>query len=132
MAAPAALEAAALAVASALEARVDQRLAALDNLGEEDMASLRARRLADLKRDAAQRREWAAAGHGVVATVRGDKDFFEAARGVQRVVALFWRASRPCDAMKGLLRSLAPQHLETKFIEVGGEGREMEGRVDES
>lgn len=122
MAAPqAALEAAVLASAAAVEATLDAKLAALDNMDDADLAAVRARRVAEMKRDADARAAWLAAGHGRVTSVRGDADFFDAARGVERVVALFWRRSRPCEAMQALIRALAPRHVETKFIEVEAE-----------
>ena len=118
---PAALEAAVLASVAAVEAAVDAKLAALDNMDDADLASVRARRVAEMKRDAEARATWLAAGRGRVTSVRGDADFFDAARGVERVVALFWRRSRPCEAMQALVRALAPRHVETKFIEVEAE-----------
>ena len=118
---PAALEAAVLASVAAVEAAVDAKLAVLDNMDDADLASVRARRVAEMKREAESRATWLAAGHGRVTSVRGDADFFDAARGVERVVALFWRRSRPCEAMQALVRTLAPRHVETKFIEVEAE-----------
>jgi hypothetical protein len=116
-----ALEAAVMSAAAAAEAAVDAQIGALDALGDDDLASLRRKRLAQLKADADARSGWLAAGHGGYTTVQSDKEFFEAVRGVKLAVAHFGRASRPCAAMEAALRSLAPRHLETKFIGVEAE-----------
>ena len=115
------LEAAVLSAAAAAEAAVDAQIGALDALGDDDLASLRRKRLAQLKADAAAKDGWLAAGHGCYTVVTSDKEFFEAVRGVSCAVAHFSRTSRPCAAMEAALRTLAPRHLETKFIGVEAE-----------
>ena len=121
MASSAILEAAVMSAAAAAEAAVDAQIGALDALGDDDLASLRRRRLAQLKADAAAKDGWLAAGHGGYTMVTSDKEFFEAVRGVGCAVAHFGRSSRPCAAMEAALRALAPRHLETKFIGVEAE-----------
>ncbi len=121
MASSSILEAAVLSAAAAAEAAVDAQIGALDALGDDDLASLRRRRLDQLKADAAAKDGWLAAGHGGYTVVTSDKEFFEAVRGVGCAVAHFSRTSRPCAAMEAALRALAPRHLETKFIGVEAE-----------
>ena len=88
----------------------------------QDLAQLRARRLAQLRADADARAQWERQGHGVLHHARSDKEFFDAARGCSKVIACFARSSsRPCDAMERLLTQLAPRHLEAKFVRVDAE-----------
>ena len=129
-AASAAVQAAVLGAAQAVEAAVDAKIDALDAAlrdgdnaaNSDDLAALRARRLAQLRADADARAQWERQGHGVLHHARSDKECFDAARGCARVVACFARASsRPCDAMERLLSQLAPRHLEAKFVRVDAE-----------
>lgn len=129
MATSAAVQAAVLGAAQAVEAAVDAKIDALDAAlrdgdnahNSDDLAQLRARRLAQLRADADARAQWEQEGRGVLHHARSDKEFFDAARGCSKVVACFARASRPCDAMERLLSQLAPRHLEAKFIKVEAE-----------
>lgn len=124
----AAVQAAVLGAAQAVEAAVDAKIDALDaalknDASGDDLAQLRARRLAQLRADAEARSAWEQQGHGAVHRARSDKEFFDQARGAQRCVACFVRssASRPCDAMERLLSQLAPRHLEARFVMVDAE-----------
>ena len=126
----AAVQAAVLGAAQAVEAAVDAKIDALDaalrdggsSANSDDLAQLRARRLAQLRADADARAQWERQGHGVLHHARSDKEFFDAARGCSKVIACFARSSsRPCDAMERLLTQLAPRHLEAKFVRVDAE-----------
>lgn len=85
-----------LTVAKTVEDQVDEEIRKLDNLGAEDIERLRERRVAEMKRMAEKRQQWAAAGHGEYREVHGEKEFFKAVKGEERVVCHFYRESIPC------------------------------------
>jgi hypothetical protein len=50
----------------------------------------------DIKRTAARRQQWLAAGHGEYREAATEKDFFAEVKGEERVVCHFYRDSWPC------------------------------------
>jgi hypothetical protein len=119
MAAPGQLvEQAVLRVAKQLEDQLDAELHKLDHLQDDDLERLRARRIADLKKQQERAREWAAKGHGEYRDVFEEKDFFKEMKGEERVVCHFYRDSWPCKVMDKHMGVLCRQHMETKFIRV--------------
>jgi hypothetical protein len=122
-AAGAAIGAALLSTLERVEEDLDEKLAALDAPPEEDeVERLRAARLARLRRVAAEKAAWAAAGHGELRDVPDQKQFFEELKRVARAVVHFHRgANRRCDIVDAHLRALAAKHVETKFLRVDAE-----------
>ena len=122
-AAGAAIGAALLSTLERVEEDLDEKLAALDAPPEEDeVERLRAARLARLRRVAAEKAAWAAAGHGELRDVPDQKQFFEELKRVARAVVHFYRgANRRCDIVDAHLRALAAKHVETKFLRVDAE-----------
>jgi len=86
-----------------------------------ELEALRERRLEALKRAAAARSRWCALGHGRLHELDDEEALLEACRSSERVVGVFWRLrtapeTQPLqDALAHALRSLAQQHLETRF-----------------
>jgi hypothetical protein len=62
-----------VSVATAVESSVDDELHRLDNLTEDDLETVRQKRLDQMKRMAAKRQEWLARGHGTYREVNGEK-----------------------------------------------------------
>ena len=62
-----------VSVATAVESSVDDELHRLDNLTEDDLETVRQKRLEQMKRMAAKRQEWLARGHGTYREVPGEK-----------------------------------------------------------
>jgi hypothetical protein len=60
---------------------------------EEDLAKIRANRVAEMKRKAEERVEQQRNGHGTMAKVNDQKDFFEYSKKSSRLVVLFTRDS---------------------------------------
>lgn len=54
--------------------------------------------LQDIKRAAAKKQQWLAAGHGEYREAAMEKDFFAEMKGEERVVCHFYRDSWPCKA----------------------------------
>ncbi|KAK4533782.1 hypothetical protein CCYA_CCYA19G4700 [Cyanidiococcus yangmingshanensis] len=111
------------AVANQVEAALDRELNQIEAETEADpeLVALRQRRLAEWKQSAAERAKWHALGHGKLNEFDDEEALLEACRSSARVVGVFWRLqavaeTRPFqDALAAALRSLAEQHLETRF-----------------
>jgi len=66
--------------------------------------------------------EWRAKGHGELVSLDTEKDFFRETKGSERCVVHFYRASNePCKVLDDRMRTLARQHLETKFLRIDAE-----------
>ena len=83
-------------IAQHLERQVDEEINRLDNLGEADIASIRQKRMADMKKRQEKTKEWLAKGHGEYSEVATEKDFFQAMKGEERMVCHFYRENWPC------------------------------------
>ena len=117
------LSAALLTTLERVEEDIDAKLAALDEVpGEDEVERLRAARLARLRKVAAEKAAWAAAGHGEYRDVTDQRQFFDELKREARAVVHFHRGSnRRCDIIDAHLRALAPKHVETKFMRVDAE-----------
>ncbi|GMH34513.1 hypothetical protein BSKO_02347 [Bryopsis sp. KO-2023] len=115
-----AFDQAVLAVAKQLEEQVDDEIHRLENLGEDEVETLRKKRVGELRRLSERKQEWLAAGHGEFREI-DEKEFFADVKGVERAVCLFFRDSMPCKIMEGHLKKLSEQHIETKFLKVAAE-----------
>lgn len=118
---------------AALTAQVDQYDALLDD--EVALQNLRARRLTQLKEQAAAQQRWSALGHGTYTELDGNsysstnqstadvaKAFFHAAKESERLVVHFYRpTTRSCDIFHKHLTALALQHKETRFVKINVE-----------
>jgi len=89
---------------------------------EEDLAKIRANRVAEMKRKAEERVEQQRNGHGSLTKVNDQKEFFEYSKKSSRLVVLFTRDSnRHGKIMIEHLTFLAARHLEARFIWVDAE-----------
>ena len=85
------------------------------------MERIKQRRLQQMKKAQEQRARWKADGHGEYREIVGEKEFFKEMKGVERMVAHFYRENWPCKVMDKHLDLLAKKHLETKFVKVHAE-----------
>ena len=83
-------------IALQLERQVDDEINRLDNLGEADIASIRQKRMAELRKKQEKTKEWLAKGHGEYSEVLSEKEFFEAMKGEERMICHFYRENWPC------------------------------------
>jgi hypothetical protein len=123
----------------AQEAALEQEISQYDALLQDDEAleSLRARRIAQLQKEHAQRQKWDALGHGTYEELGGGsqqqaedvaKAFFAAAKASERMVVHFYRPStRLCDVFHKHLAKLAPSHKETRFVKINVDNCAQEG-----
>jgi len=109
------IQAAVLQTAAVLEDAIDAEL-------EEDLGSLRAKRLHQLKERAKKKDEWIAQGHGVYNELTEEKLFFEEAKKSERMAVHFYRDSnRACEIVDKHMGILARKHLEAKFMKMNAE-----------
>lgn len=113
----------------AQEAAIDAQISKYDELlnsNEDTLESIRAKRMAALKKNQLLKQKWRGMGHGTYEPLGegqhgGDcaKAFFEAAKQSERLVVHFHRkTTRMCDAFHKHLETIANDHLETKFVKI--------------
>lgn len=113
-------EATALAVLGAIEETLDEKIAALDD--EKTVNDMRKKRMERLKRLAAEKDSWIAAGHGSYDELGDPKDFFEASKRSQRMIVHFYRTgNESCKYLDRILGDLSKSHLETRFLRLDAE-----------
>lgn len=111
-----------ISAAVQLEKQLDGELARLDSLGGEDLEKLREQRIAELKKQSAQRQEWKNNGHGEYQELADEKEFFEVSKKSANIVCHFYRDSTPrCRIVDMHLKILATRHVEAKFCKVNAE-----------
>jgi len=105
-----------------MEAAVDDELAKVENMTEDDLSKIRQNRIAEMKARAEQKQEWTHNGHGSLSKITEQKDFFEASKKSEKLVAIFTRDSnRYGQIMKEHMSVLAQRHLEARFVWVDAE-----------
>mmetsp|Transcript_24319 Transcript_24319/g.76605 ORF Transcript_24319/g.76605 Transcript_24319/m.76605 type:complete len:199 (+) Transcript_24319:1049-1645(+) len=108
-----------LAMASAIEAQLDDQMHKLDNMGEEDLDRIREKRIAAMKKQRDKKLEWLQKGHGEVTQIDDEKQFFKEMKGEDRMVCHFYKKNQwPSKVMDKHVADLAKRHLETKFCRV--------------
>eukprot|EP00794_Sanderia_malayensis_P007177 gene7177-7983_t len=111
-----------LQAAKVVEECIDAEMDRMDRLDTDDIEALREKRLQELKRQSEKREEWISKGHGKYTEVPDEKDFFEEAKGHERLVCHFFRDSTfRCKILDQHLHTIARKHLETKFIKIDAE-----------
>lgn len=111
-----------LSALEAAEERMDEQLAAMDKMGEDELERLRVSRLEAMKAAARQKSEWLAMGHGSYREIDDQKRFFEEMKKERRAVVHFYRPStRRCEVLDRHLGDLARAHVETRFVRVNAE-----------
>lgn len=114
-----AVEAVMVGAAQKMESELDSEIEKLNNLQDDDLESIRQRRMAQMKKESEQKMMWKRNGHGTLQHVT-EKDFFERAKGVERVVVIFFRpgTSRYAADLNDHVARIAEKHLETLFLTV--------------
>lgn len=85
-----------MTVAQAMEDKLDEEIAALDRLDDDDLEELRERRLQQMKKMSEKRNRWVSLGHGEYSEIPSEKDFFSIVKASERVVCHFYRENWPC------------------------------------
>ncbi|KAL9417757.1 hypothetical protein AB3S75_040696 [Citrus x aurantiifolia] len=110
-----------LTVAKAVEEKLDEEIAAIDRLDDDDLEALRERRLQQMKKMAEKRNRWISLGHGDYSEIQAEKDFFSVVKASDRVVCHFYRENWPCKVMDKHMSILAKKHIETRFVKIHAE-----------
>jgi len=104
-----------------VEAAVDAEISKADALDDDGYAKIKQKRVAEMKKQAAERQMNQANGHGSLTKV-DQKDFFTVTKQSTKVVAIFSRNSNKYGkAMLEHAELLAQKHLEARFIWVDAE-----------
>lgn len=113
------LEAQLYQAAQVIENAVDQEIAKLDQMDEDDLEKIRQRRLAELKERANKKEEWLAKGHGIYVELPSEKDFFDVCKQSSNMCVHFFRTTTiRCAIFDKHLSLLAPRHIECRFLKV--------------
>jgi hypothetical protein len=108
-----------LRAAEAIEAAVDDELDRVNNMDDDEIMLLRAKRKRQLQDMAKRRDGWIAKGHGSYHEVTDVKHFFECIKSSERVLVHFRRgATSRCSIVDGHLQKIARAHFETRFCSV--------------
>ena len=83
-------------MAKVVEEKLDDEIAALERLDDDDLEQLRERRLHQMKKMAEKRSRWISLGHGEYSEIFSEKDFFTIVKASDRVVCHFYRENWPC------------------------------------
>ncbi|XP_004496907.1 thioredoxin domain-containing protein 9 homolog [Cicer arietinum] len=110
-----------LTVAQAVEDKIDEEIAALERLDDDDLEALRERRLQQMKKMSEKRSRWISLGHGEYTEIPSEKDFFSVVKASERVVCHFFRENWPCKVVDKHLSLMAKQHIETRFVKINAE-----------
>ncbi|XP_075228299.1 thioredoxin domain-containing protein 9 [Lycorma delicatula] len=111
-----------LKVAEAVEQQLDSEIQRLDELDSEGIEKLREERLKQLKKQAQQRQEWIAKGHGEYDELAEEKEFFEVTKKSPDMVVHFYKDNTPrCKIVDHHLKILAKKHIEARFIKLNVE-----------
>ncbi|XP_028397757.1 thioredoxin domain-containing protein 9-like [Dendronephthya gigantea] len=111
-----------LEAASIVEEQIDSELNRLENLKEDDIDVVRERRLQQLKKQQVLKQELRRKGHGEYREIADEKDFFAVCKESDKVICHFYRESTwRCKIVDKHLTTLAPKHIEAKFIKIDAE-----------
>jgi len=100
-----------------IEAALDAEIEKTENLNEDDIATIRAKRIAAMKKEHEQKRENLNNGHGTLTQITEQKEFFDAAKKSNKMIVVFTRNSN--EHGKKLLehmKRLANDHVEARFL----------------
>ena len=105
-----------------VEAALDQELEKAENLDEDDLARIKQKRIAEMKKKAEEQAMNRHNGHGSLSKISDQQEFFGAAKVSNRLICCFTRNSNKYGkAMLEHMEMLAQKHLEARFVWVDAE-----------
>lgn len=105
-----------------IESQVDDEIARLEKMDDDDYEILRKRRMDAMKKAHQQKQDWMAAGHGEYSEIKDEKEFFDTCKKSKKVVCHFFRDSTfRCKIIDKHLIDIAKKHLETRFVKINAE-----------
>jgi len=103
---------------------MDEQMAKLETMDEDDFERLREKRKLQMQKQAAERQKNMLNGHGRYMELSDQKDFFNASKASKMILVHFYRsATWRCQIIDRHLGDLAPAHLETRVRQRGGHWR---------
>merc|ERR1711998_425270 len=76
-----------------VEAAVDAEIEKAENLDEDDLARIKAKRMAEMKKKAEMQQDFVANGHGSLTKINDQQEFFAAAKKSPKLICIFTRNS---------------------------------------
>jgi len=111
-----------LNAAKMMEEQVDQEIANLDKMDEDELEVIKRRRIEMMKKHQEKKVEWKAAGHGEYQEIPEEKEFFNVTKNSENVVVHFYRDETfRCKILDKHFHILAKKHIETKFCKINAE-----------
>uniref|UniRef100_A0A0N5ASC2 Thioredoxin domain-containing protein 9 n=1 Tax=Syphacia muris TaxID=451379 RepID=A0A0N5ASC2_9BILA len=111
-----------LQVATEVEKKVDEEIGKLENLDEDDLETIRRKRMQELKKKQMQKQEWLINGHGKYEELPDERAFFDATKKSDKVVCHFYLSTTErCRIVDKHLKLIAPKYLQTRFVFVNAE-----------
>ena len=105
-----------------IEGALDAEIEKSDNLGDEDYARIKAKRIAEMRKKAEEAAQNKFNGHGKLSKINDQQEFFAAGKQSSRIVCIFTRNSNKYGkAMLEHSELLAGKHLEARFMWVDAE-----------
>lgn len=105
-----------------VEAALDDEINKVENLEEDDLARIKAKRMEEMRKKAEEQQQNKFNGHGSLSKINDQQEFFAACKKSARVVCIFTRNSNKYGkAMLEHAELLAQRHLEARFIWVDAE-----------
>lgn len=102
--------------------QVDEEIQKLDRMDDDDLESMRRKRMATMKKMQDQKREWMTLGHGKYEEVPEEKDFFNIGKKSKNVICHFYRdGTFRCKILDKHLALLAPKHIEARFVKINAD-----------
>jgi len=108
--------------AQVMEDQVDDEISKLERMDEDELETLKQRRVEAMKKHQEKKAEWLKQGHGEYIEIPEEKEFFNVTKNSENVVCHFYREETfRCKIFDKHLNILAKKHMETKFCKIDAE-----------
>ncbi|KAH7731751.1 Thioredoxin domain containing protein [Aphelenchoides avenae] len=110
--------------AKIVEERLDNEISQLEKIDEDELETLRRKRVAEMKKAQAKKQEYLANGHGQYDELTSEAEFFEAAKKSDKLVCHFYLPTiMKCKVVDKLLEQLAKneRNYGTRFVKANAE-----------
>jgi len=111
-----------LNAAKMMEEQVDQEIANLEKMDEDELEVIKRRRIEMMKKHQEKKVEWKKQGHGEYQEIPEEKEFFTVTKNSENCVIHFYRDETfRCKILDKHFQILAKKHIETKFCKINAE-----------
>lgn len=110
------------AVANAQDHVLDKQIEDLQNMKEDDLEALRARRRQNMMKEQEKNRQLRSFGHGQYDELPNQEEFFAAVKKSTQMVVHFYRGSTErCKIVDARIAELVPRFIKTRFCKIDAE-----------